>query len=293
MNSKYPLFILERNRIILGYDRSYAKQLAEFKAKLYVRVSFKAATPESFTMRIGAIGESDELPFNALKFLLNEGIYTKAAAMTDPSVMPKDERRILISRLDEIDPTADYSATMEEEQIDEEDTTIRRLKAFVESEFAEEVERQIMDGATEGFGDEGGSPLEMENGMSHTNLTLSLLPDTFAICKLEPETDIPPWALAGDFYSITRTKEELSLVCSEKFVPVGVQCEKGWRCILVSGPLNFSLTGILASLTNSLAEAGISVFAISTFDTDYFLVKADNLKRAVLKLEEAGHRIAY
>jgi hypothetical protein len=97
--------------------------------------------------------------------------------------------------------------------------------------------------------------------------------------------------MAGDFYSITRTKKELSLVCSQEFVPVGVQCEKGWRCILVSGSLDFSLTGILASLTNSLAEAGISVFAISTFDTDYLLVKADNLKRAVLKLEEAGHRL--
>jgi hypothetical protein len=126
--------------------------------------------------------------------------------------------------------------------------------------------------------------------MKRTNLTLSLLPENYSICRLGPEADIPPWALAGDFYSLTRTKEELSLVCSEEFVPEGVQCEKGWRCILVSGPLDFSLTGILASLTNSLAEAGISVLAISTFDTDYFLVKADNLKRAVLKLEEAGHR---
>ena len=129
--------------------------------------------------------------------------------------------------------------------------------------------------------------------MKRTNLTLSLLPENYSICRLGPEADIPPWALAGDFYSITRTKGELSLVCSEEFVPVGVQCEKGWRCILVSGPLDFSLTGILASLTNSLAEAGISVFAVSTFDTDYLLVKADNLKRAVLKLEEAGHRLAY
>ena len=129
--------------------------------------------------------------------------------------------------------------------------------------------------------------------MKRTNLTLSLLPENYSICRLGPEADIPPWALAGDFYSLTRTKEELSLVCSEKFVPVGVQCEKGWRCILVSGPLNFSLTGILASLTNSLAEAGVSVFAISTFETDYLLVKADNLKRAVLELEEAGHRMAY
>jgi hypothetical protein len=127
--------------------------------------------------------------------------------------------------------------------------------------------------------------------MNRPNLTLSLLPENYSICRLGPEADIPPWAMAGDFYSITRTEKELSLVCSQEFVPVGVRCEKGWRCILVSGTLDFYVTGILASLTNSLAEAGISVFAISTFDTDYLLVKADNLKRAVLELEEAGHRI--
>jgi hypothetical protein len=126
--------------------------------------------------------------------------------------------------------------------------------------------------------------------MNRTNLTLSLLPDNYSICRLEPAADIPPWALAGNFFSITRTEEELSLVCSQEVVPDGVLCEKGWRCIMVVGPLDFSLTGILASLIASLAEAGISVFAISTFDTDYLLVKADNLKRAVLKLQEAGHR---
>jgi hypothetical protein len=126
--------------------------------------------------------------------------------------------------------------------------------------------------------------------MNRTNLTLSLLPDNYSICRLEPAADIPPWALAGNFFSITRTEEELSLVCSQEVVPDGVLCEKGWRCIMVVGPLDFSLTGILASLTASLAEVGISVFAISTFDTDYLLVKADNLKRAVLKLQEAGHR---
>jgi uncharacterized Fe-S cluster-containing radical SAM superfamily protein len=155
MNSKYPLFILETNGILLGSDPSYAKELAEFKDKLYVRVSYKAATPESFTMRTGAMGEFYELPFKALQFLLDEGIYTRAAAMTDPSVMPKDERELLISMVDEIDPVADYSATLEEEQIDEYDTTIRRLKAFAEPEFAQELERQIMDEATEGYGDEG------------------------------------------------------------------------------------------------------------------------------------------
>ena len=129
--------------------------------------------------------------------------------------------------------------------------------------------------------------------MNRTNLTLSLLPENYSICRLGPAVDIPPWALAGNFFSITRTEEELSLVCSQEVVPDGVQCEKGWRCVMVVGPLDFSLTGILASLTASLAEAGITVFAISTFNTDYLLVKADNLKRAVLKLKEAGHDVVY
>lgn len=143
MTSNYSLFILETNGVLLGYDRSYVKQLAEFRDKLYVRVSFKAATPESFTMRTGAIGESYELPFKALRFLVDEGIYSRAAAMTDPNVMPEEERRILISMLDEIDPSANYSATLEEEQIDGYDTTIKRLRAYTDQEFAKALERQL------------------------------------------------------------------------------------------------------------------------------------------------------
>lgn len=143
MTSNYSLFILETNGVLLGYDRSYVKQLAEFRDKLYVRVSFKAATPESFTMRTGAIGESYELPFKALRFLVDEGIYSRAAAMTDPNVMAEEERRILINMLDEIDPSANYSATLEEEQIDGYDTTIKRLRAYTDQEFAKALERQL------------------------------------------------------------------------------------------------------------------------------------------------------
>ena len=136
-------------------------------------------------------------------------------------------------------------------------------------------------------------PLRMENAMSHTNLTLSLLADTFAICRLEPEADIPSWALAGDFYSITRTVEELSLVCLQEVVPEGNRVEKGYRCLKVGGPLDFSLTGILSSLTIPLAQAGISVLSISTFDTDYLLVKEAQVDRAIQELVRAGHRIEY
>ena len=129
--------------------------------------------------------------------------------------------------------------------------------------------------------------------MSHTNLTLSLLADSFAICRLEPEADIPSWGLAGDFYSITRTLEELSIVCLEEAVPEGNRAEKGYRCLKVGGPLDFSLTGILSSLTIPLAQAGISVLAISTFDTDYLLVKETQVDRAIQELARAGHRVDY
>ncbi len=141
--SKYPIFILETNGIILGYDKDYVKKIAEFKDKLYVRVSFKAATPEGFTMRTGAIGKYYELPFKALKNLLDEGINARAAAMTDQKVMPKEERKLLIQMLNEIDPEANYDKTLEEEVIDPYDTTIKRLKAFTNKEFAKKLEQEI------------------------------------------------------------------------------------------------------------------------------------------------------
>ena len=141
--SKYPLFILETNGIILGSDKDYVKKLAEFKDKLYVRVSFKAATPEGFTMRTGAIGNYYELPFKALKYLLDEGIDARAAAMTDQKIMPKEERKLLIQMLDEVDPKANYNRTLEEEVIDPYDTTIKRLRAFTNREFAKKLEQEL------------------------------------------------------------------------------------------------------------------------------------------------------
>ncbi|RLE87323.1 MAG: hypothetical protein DRN04_18315 [Thermoprotei archaeon] len=141
--SRYSLFILETNGIILGNDRDYVRRLSEFKDKLYVRVSFKAATPEGFTLRTGALGKYYELPFKALRYLLDEGIYARAAAMTDPKVMPKEERKLLIQMLDEIDPKANYPKTLEEEVIDTYDTTIARLKAFANKQFAEKLKDEI------------------------------------------------------------------------------------------------------------------------------------------------------
>ncbi|HID17088.1 TPA: radical SAM protein [Candidatus Bathyarchaeota archaeon] len=141
--SKYPLFILETNGLLIGSNGNYARRLAEFKDKLYVRVSFKAAAPEGFTQRTGAIGKYYELPFKALKHLLDEGVYARAAAMTDPKVMPREERKILIEMLDEIDPKANYRETLEEEVIDAYDTTLKRLRAYSSLEFARKLERGL------------------------------------------------------------------------------------------------------------------------------------------------------
>jgi uncharacterized protein len=132
-------------------------------------------------------------------------------------------------------------------------------------------------------------------GSHKTNIimTLSVLPDTYAVCRLAPTDTIPLWALNGDFFSITRTSDELSLVMAQSVVPIDFirEIERDWRILKVEGPLDFSLVGILASLTEPLANAKISIFAISTYDTDYILVKNNNLGVAIAVLEAAGHTI--
>lgn len=119
-------------------------------------------------------------------------------------------------------------------------------------------------------------------------LELSLLPMPVAVCRLDPGAAIPDWAVAGGFFSITRTLDELSIVCEERFVLPETRKETGWRVIKVEGPLDFSLTGIMAGLSGALAQAGISLFAVSTFDTDYILVKDKDLPAALDALRRAG-----
>ncbi len=122
-------------------------------------------------------------------------------------------------------------------------------------------------------------------------LTLSVLPETFAVCRLGPGEPMPDWALiASSFLSLTRTSDELSIVCPESAVPAGIQCEGDWRALKIDGPLDFAETGILASLSTPLADVGVSVFAVSTFDTDYVLVKQRALEKARSVLTQAGHR---
>ena len=121
-------------------------------------------------------------------------------------------------------------------------------------------------------------------------LNLSVLPGHFAICRLSPDQAIPQWALSNKaFLSITYTADELSIVCRSDVIPPDAQCEREWAAIKVQGPLDFSLTGTLASLAVPLAESRIPIFAVSTFDTDYLLVREENLLRAKEVLGRCGH----
>jgi len=117
--------------------------------------------------------------------------------------------------------------------------------------------------------------------MQKHKLTLQISEAIMAICRLPPNASLPVWVKDKDFISLTRTPDELSIVCNEEWVPTEVEAERNWRMIKVKGPLDFSLTGILASLISPLSDAGIPVFALSTYDTDYLLLKEVNLNRAI------------
>ncbi len=121
-----------------------------------------------------------------------------------------------------------------------------------------------------------------------------MLPERLAVCRLPASARIPSWALElhEAFLSITRTRDELSIVCPEDAVPPEVQVEPGWRALALPGPIPFEATGVLASLANPLAAAGISIFAISTYDTDYVLVRHDDLDRALAALGSQRRRVA-
>ncbi len=112
----------------------------------------------------------------------------------------------------------------------------------------------------------------------------------YAIARLDAEKPIPDWP-RGAFVSITRTPAELSIVCEESSVPADVRNDGGWRCIAVEGPIPFETVGVAASIATPLAAAGISVFFVATFDSDYILVKDEAFSRACSALRDAGHEV--
>lgn len=123
-------------------------------------------------------------------------------------------------------------------------------------------------------------------------LTLSLAPERFAVCKLPTSAPIPPLPLHASLVAVTFTPEELSLVVPEDAAPESADIAGGWRALRVAGVLDFSLTGVLASLATPLAQAGVSIFAVSTYNTDYLLVQESSLAVALDALRAAGHTIA-
>lgn len=124
-----------------------------------------------------------------------------------------------------------------------------------------------------------------------TRLRISILPDRFAIARLEPDDAVPSW-VRGAFTAVTRTPHELSIVCADDAVPEGMRVERGWRAMMVEGPIPFEVTGVAAALIAPLAAAKISVFLTATFDTDYLLLKEEVFARAVELLRAAGHDVS-
>ena len=127
--------------------------------------------------------------------------------------------------------------------------------------------------------------------MSEITLTMKLLKGKYGVCRLDKTDLIPEWAQKSDFFSITRTLDELSVVCAEENIPNYIKCEKDWRILKIEGPLDFSLIGILASISTILAKKRISIFAISTYDTDYILVKNKDINSAIMALVNEGYEI--
>ena len=124
-----------------------------------------------------------------------------------------------------------------------------------------------------------------------TSLALSVLPAPLAIVRLDPAAPVPGWAWFGELCVVSRSADELSVLCSAAAVPPDAQAERGWRALKVEGPLDFSLTGVLASLAAPLADERISIFALSTYDTDYVLVRDEDLAGACEALRAAGHTV--
>ncbi|XAM38272.1 hypothetical protein TPHSE_25560 [Terrisporobacter petrolearius] len=122
-------------------------------------------------------------------------------------------------------------------------------------------------------------------------LTMKLLKEKYGVCRLNKTELIPEWARNSDFFSITKTSDKLSIVCFQDNIPNDIKCEKDWRVLKIEGPLDFSLIGILASISTILAQNGISIFAISTYDTDYILVKNKDIDNAIDSLIKERYEV--
>jgi hypothetical protein len=122
-------------------------------------------------------------------------------------------------------------------------------------------------------------------------LKYRVLSEKLAVCQLAAGSPLPEWALGEGFFCVTQTAEELSVVCDEPRVPAGVRAERDWVALKLEGPFPFAMTGVLTSFLQPLAEAAVPIFAVSTFDTDYVLMKRDRLESAIAALGAAAHEM--
>jgi hypothetical protein len=133
----------------------------------------------------------------------------------------------------------------------------------------------------------------MKEDQRSAKLTFTILRETFAICRLEKDASIPDWVFQGGLFSVTRTNDELSIVCPQINVPKGIVCNQGWSCLKIKGPLDLSSTGIISLVASALEKENISLFSISTYDTDYVMVREKALEKAIFTLTEAGYGIEW
>lgn len=133
--------------------------------------------------------------------------------------------------------------------------------------------------------------IKLKGALFFMILKMKLLNGKYGVCRFESGESIPPWSYGEGFVSVTQTEDELSIVCRMDRIPNGIVCEENWRILKVLGPLDFSLVGILSNISKVLADEDISIFAISTYDTDYILIKDSNLEDSIQALEIGGYEI--
>ena len=127
--------------------------------------------------------------------------------------------------------------------------------------------------------------------MKQQQLQLSLLKDKYCIYTLPNTATIPDWALTQSLVSITRTEKELTIVCRQEILPSQYQSDLNWRCFKIDGSFDLNQIGVISSISSPLADAGISIYVISTYDTDYFLIQEQNLEQTISTLSDIGHNI--
>jgi len=124
-----------------------------------------------------------------------------------------------------------------------------------------------------------------------SKLKFRRLPNLYTVVRLAPNAPVPDWTTKGEFTSVTRTSDELSVVCPSANLPAEVHSPHRWTCLKLEGPFPFSQTGVLLSFIEPLSDSGVPIFAVSTYDTDYVLIQEEFVERAMDTLQKAGHEL--